>query len=86
MAGLPAEPEKPDEPEIPAGVLGDVSGDGILDSFDATLILQYDVGMISEETIQLHLADVSGDGIVDSFDATLILQFDVGMITSLPAV
>ena len=66
------------------GILGDVSGDGILDSFDATLILQYDVGMISGDGLQLSLADVSGDGIIDSFDATLILQYDVGMIPGFP--
>ena len=82
----PYTPETPDDPDVPpTGILGDVSGDGILDSFDATLILQYDVGMISGETIQLHLADVSGDGILDSFDATLILQYDVGMIPGFPA-
>ena len=72
-------------PGEPIGVLGDVSGDGIVDSYDAALIQQYDVGMIPGEGLQLSLADVSGDGIVDSYDAALILQYDVGMIPAFPA-
>ena len=71
-------------PGEPIGTLGDTSGDGVVDTYDATLILQYDVGMIAGDTIRLDLADVSGDGIVDTYDATLILQYDVGMITEFP--
>jgi hypothetical protein len=65
--------------------VGDASGDGIIDSYDATLILQYDVGMIHRADMSNAELDVSGDGIVDSYDATLILQFDVGMIPEVPA-
>ena len=67
------------------GLLGDANSDGIVDSYDAALILQFDVGAITADQIDLTVCDVNGDGIVDSYDATLILQFDVGMITKFPA-
>jgi len=67
------------------GLLGDANSDGIVDSYDAALILQFDVGAITADQIDLTVCDVDGDGIVDSYDATLILQFDVGMITKFPA-
>jgi len=63
---------------------GDVNGDGMVGSYDATLILQYDVGMIGEAGLVLANMDVSGDGMIGSYDATLILQYDVGMITAFP--
>lgn len=65
-------------------VSGDVNGDGIVDSYDATLIMKYDVGMISTEGLILPACDVNGDGIVDSYDATLIQKYDVGMIEKFP--
>ncbi len=81
--GLGKDVEVPEEPE--KGLLGDANRDGIVDSFDATLIQRYDVGRITETGLDLSVCDVSGDGIVDSFDATLIQRYDVGRITSFPA-
>lgn len=63
---------------------GDVNGDGVVESYDATLILRYDVGMIDETKLVLENVDVSGDGVIDSYDATLILRYDVGMISAFP--
>ena len=63
---------------------GDVDGDGMVGSYDATLLLQYDVGMIGDDGLVLANMDVSGDGLIGSYDATLILQYDVGMITAFP--
>ena len=60
------------------GILGDVNGDGYVDSDDAALILKYDVGLIDE--MNETLGDVNGDGYVDSDDAALILKYDVGLI------
>ena len=60
------------------GELGDVNGDGYVDSDDAALILKYDVGLIDE--LYEALGDVNGDGYVDSDDAALILKYDVGLI------
>ena len=79
--GLGKNADVPDEP----GLLGDANSDGIVDSYDATLIMQYDVDMIDETQLDLSVCDVSGDGVVDSYDATLIQQYDVDMIPSFPA-
>ena len=67
------------------GILGDVSGDGVVDNTDAMLVMQYVVGSIGEEELNLDLCDVSGDGVVDNTDAMLIMQFAVATITIFPA-
>ena len=64
-------------------LLGDVNGDGYVDSDDAALILKYDVGLIGEGGLFLTQADVNGDGYADSDDAALILKYDVGLIDKL---
>ncbi len=66
------------------GLYGDVSGDGTLSPFDASLILQHLVGLSEIPTDQLFIADVSGDGTVSALDASLILQHLVGLIECLP--
>lgn len=63
------------------GLLGDVNGDGEIDSRDATLILRYAVGLTEFSNDQFLLADVTKDGEVDSRDATMILRYAVGLIT-----
>ena len=67
------------------GLLGDANSDGIVDSWDATLVARYDVGKIGAGDLNLSVCDVSGDGVVDSWDATLIARYDVGKITVFPA-
>ena len=62
------------------GLSGDVNGDGLVDSDDATLILKFDVGLIGDNDLDLSVGDVNGDGWIDSDDATLILKYDVGLI------
>ena len=59
---------------------GDLNGDGIIDSSDASLILRHYAnisiglaGVLTDE--QLSFADVNGDGIVDAFDAQLIISY-----------
>lgn len=71
--------------EKPAGLLGDADSDGYVDSWDATLVARYDVGIIGEDDLNLSVCDVDGDGYVDSWDATLIARYDVGLITAFPA-
>lgn len=66
-------------------LLGDVNGDGEITSFDASVILRYEVGLVKDTEIDLKAADVNGDGDVTSFDASLILRYEVGLITSFPA-
>ena len=62
-------------------VMGDVNGDGLIDTTDAKLIMQYDLGLISEADLNIQAADVNGDGLIDTTDAKLIMQLDLGLIT-----
>ena len=60
-------------------VRGDANCDGQIDSIDATLVLQFEAGMIG----QLKggsLADVNLDGARNAIDSALILQLDAGII------
>jgi len=76
-AGDPNSPLDPDGTRADMGALpllrpfGDASGDGLLTSFDASLILQHVVGIHS--LINELIADVTGNGFVSSFDAALVL-------------
>lgn len=63
-------------------VLGDVNCDGWIDAEDAALIMQYEVGLIGDDAIELGAADVNGDGWIDAEDAALIMQYEVGLIDS----
>ncbi len=69
---------------ISAATLGDVSGDGKIDSTDARMVLQYAVKKISSLPVQ-NAADVDGNGHIDSTDARLILQYTVKKISKFPA-
>lgn len=63
--------------------LGDVNGDGYIDSADAMLCLRYSVGLeeLSEE--QEKAADVNHDRFIDAGDAIKILRYDAKLINSL---
>ena len=64
--------------------LGDVNGDGYIDSADAMLCLRYSVGLAKELTEeQKSAADVNKDGFVDAGDAIKILRYDAKLIDSL---
>lgn len=68
----------------PAVTLGDVNGDGEIDSGDAVLALQYAVGNAQLDATQVLAADVDGYDGIDSGDAVCILQFAVGNIAKFP--
>ena len=68
---------------------GDVNKDGLVDSIDATLLLQWTAGLLSPHPgpgpqFLLASADVNEDSRVDAIDAALILQFGAGILDSLP--
>jgi parallel beta-helix repeat protein len=63
-------------------IMGDVSLNGEVMPYDASLVLQHTVGNVTLEPKQLEVADVSGNDEVTSFDASLILQYTIGLITS----
>ena len=65
-------------------ILGDVNFDGLIDTTDAKLIMQLDLGLITEADLMVEAADVNGDGLVDTTDAKLIMQLDLGLITEFP--
>ncbi len=65
-------------------LLGDVSESGMISAFDASLILQYLVGLTDLTGSQRQAADVMGTGTVTAMDASYILQFVVGNISGFP--
>lgn len=73
----------PVTPVTPKPPLGDVNGDGNVNSVDSALILQLEAGLIHTLPF-MNNADVNEDGHVNSVDASLILQFEAGLIDSLP--
>lgn len=60
--------------------LGDVNGDGVIDSSDASCVLE-EYALISTGSqgafggVKMAAADINADGAVDSSDASLILEF-----------
>ncbi len=73
-------PPKP-EPET----LGDIDGNGKIDTTDARLALQYAVEKITLTEEQLLAGDVDASDKVDTTDARLILQYAVEKIDKFPA-
>ena len=65
-------------------LMGDVNGDGKIDTTDAKLIMQLDLNLIDETEMTVEAADVNGDGKVDTTDAKLIMQLDLGLIQEFP--
>jgi parallel beta-helix repeat protein len=65
-------------------LMGDVSLNGTVQAYDASLVLQHAVGSIVLNTLQLKVTDVSDDGTISSFDASLILQFVAGINSVFP--
>ena len=62
-----------------AAIPGDVNGDGVVNSADARLVLQYVVKLSMLTDDKFKIADINGDGRVDSADAREILQISVGL-------
>ncbi len=56
----------------------------MITAYDASLILQYVVGLRALSAMEQEAADVTGDSNVTALDATLILQYTVGLIESFP--
>ena len=63
---------------------GDVSGNGLVNTYDASLVAQYAVGLINFTDKQIEAADVSGENGVNTYDASLIAQYAVGLIDRFP--
>ncbi|MBQ1519918.1 MAG: dockerin type I repeat-containing protein, partial [Clostridia bacterium] len=65
----------PEEPFL----LGDVNGDGAVDSSDALLLLRASMGLAELDEAQLSAGDMNGDGAADTTDALLILRLALGL-------
>ncbi|MBS2098338.1 right-handed parallel beta-helix repeat-containing protein [Carboxylicivirga linearis] len=66
-------------------LMGDVSLNGHIQAYDASLILQHAATMITLNDLQQSVADVSGEAGITAYDASLVLQYVAGVITSFPA-
>lgn len=62
----------------PKGIMGDVNGDGAVDSSDALTILRASLGLENIPESLSPFADVNGDGAVDSADALAVLRYTTG--------
>lgn len=65
---------------VESRLLGDVNKDGIINSYDALLVLNYTVGIKKPTADQSFRSDVNTDGTYNSFDALMILQISIGVI------
>lgn len=60
-------------------ILGDVDGNGTVNSGDALLAQQVATGEKFPTALELQAGDINGDGVIDSADVTLILRLSVGL-------
>ncbi|MDQ2086602.1 dockerin type I repeat-containing protein [Herbivorax sp. ANBcel31] len=65
--------------------LGDLDGNGTIDSTDLALLKRYILNVIDEIPAGSETADLNGDGEIDSTDYTLLQRFVLDMITEFPA-
>lgn len=62
-------------------ISGDLNGDGIISTRDASMILQAIVNKIVLTDLQIAAADVNGDGLANNKDASMISRYLVGKST-----
>lgn len=72
----------------PAGILGDVNGDGIVNSTDGNIILSADAGISLPPAIQTIVdhgfGDVNQDGATNATDALIVLTYDAQLPVPYP--
>jgi hypothetical protein len=69
---------------VEAGLLGDADSNGVVNTLDALLVLQYYTGAVTADEINLAVCDLDGNGVVNTVDALLILQYYTGAIEKFP--
>ncbi len=60
-------------------LMGDVNGDGTVNSVDALLTLRYSAGLTTLDPEQIFASDVNGDSKVNSVDALAMLRCSAGL-------
>lgn len=66
-------------------LMGDVSLNGAVQAYDASLLLKRVANQITFNSIQNNVADVSANAGISAYDASLVLQYIVGKIRNFPA-
>ncbi len=67
--------------EIVGNLWADVNGDGLVNTYDATMILKWKVGnTFTAEEFDVKAADVDRNGIVEIADAVMVLQYAAGLV------
>jgi hypothetical protein len=64
---------------LTASKAGNVNG---ITAYDASFVLQHEVGLIDLDDIERIAADVNANGIINSMDAAYILQYAAGLIST----
>ncbi|MEJ6951309.1 glycosyl hydrolase family 8 [Natronospora cellulosivora (SeqCode)] len=74
-----SDPDDPDDPD-PEVILGDVNGDGLVNSMDYTLLSRYILSEITEFPCEngVIAADINEDSVVDSRDLSLLGRIILG--------
>ena len=60
--------------------MGDINGDGKVNTFDAILAMRYSMHLIEFTDNMVFLADINHDGKVNTFDAILIMRISMGLL------
>lgn len=66
------------EENTPAGLIGDVNLDGVVDATDGLLIMRHSMAILTLTGQALANGDVNGDGFVNATDALLVMRIVVG--------
>lgn len=74
-----AEPDLPPTPPVDM-VMGDLNGDGEVNTIDASAIISYYYGKIELTADQISVADVNKDGEIDTIDASMVISYYYGKI------
>lgn len=75
--------ELPDDTQ-PEVLYGDVNGDGVVNSIDATITVRAALNVLTLTDEQTVAADVNGDGVVNSIDATIITRYALKVLEKFP--
>ncbi|HEX9059452.1 MAG TPA: dockerin type I repeat-containing protein, partial [Clostridia bacterium] len=67
----------------PKGIVGDLSGDGKINSTDYSLLKRYILGQ-STSTPDMSVWDLNNDGKLNSADLSLMKRYILNIITSFP--
>ncbi|MEJ6952486.1 dockerin type I domain-containing protein [Natronospora cellulosivora (SeqCode)] len=66
-------------------MLGDVNGDGLIDSRDITILSRYLLSMLDLDEASQRAADLNGDGMINASDLSLLIRYIQGMIDEFPS-